>query len=262
MPTNGSGMALRIFGYTDIHWSERDEVALETAMAAQRAFKPDWTIVGGDLLNCGPYTRHGISTFKETRGYDLIESELKPASAFLDYVQKNTRDGRLSVIEGNHDAWLERFLCNIPGGDSFSSLLPSKFLMADRKNAWYVPWAKPNGGQGYVRLGPQLIATHGWAAPKYAAERHLQMAKPYSVIYHHTHRAETRTAPMFDGKYVSAWNAGCLCKRQPMYRHGGAPTDWTHGFWVAYIGAKSFTVYPVLIEKGYAVMPDGREVKP
>ena len=252
--------ATRVFGFPDIHWSERDEPALEVAIAAQRIFKPDWTVVGGDLLNCGPYTRHGISTFKENHGYDLIESELKPASAFLDVCQKNTKDGRLSVIEGNHDAWLERFLVNIPGGASFQSLLPSKYLMRNRKNAWYIPWNMNNGGIGHVRLHRNLIVVHGWAAPKFAADRHLQMAKPHSIIYHHTHRAETRTNPMFDGTYVSAWNAGCLCKRKPIYAHGQSPTDWTHGFWVAYIGRTSFTVYTVLVEKGRAVMPDGREV--
>lgn len=67
---------------------------------------------------------------------------------------------------------------------------------------------------------------------------------------------------MCDGKMVGAWSAGCLCARTPIYAHGGAPTEWSHGFWVAYIGRDSFTVYTVpIFDKGYAVLPDGKEVK-
>ena len=102
---------------------------------------------------------------------------------------------------------------------------------------------------------------HGWCANKYAAQRHLDLAKPYSIIYHHTHRAEMRFATMADGKLCQAMCAGCLCRKQPKYATNGQPSEWTHGFWVAYLGHKSFTMYPVTIVKGCAVMPDGKEIR-
>ena len=71
---------------------------------------------------------------------------------------------------------------------------------------------------------------------------------------------DTRADP-WTGDPVEAMNAGCLCKKSPLYRHDGSPTQWAHGFWIAFIGRRSFTIYPILINKGRAVMPDGKEIR-
>lgn len=253
-------MATKIFGYTDIHWSDRDKTALAVAEAAQRAFKPDVAVIGGDLLNCGPFSRHPARKLDEDDGYDYISTELEPARQFLDRVQRHAK--RTVMLEGNHDEWFERWMTGWRDRQIFGSLAPSRYLSADRRDFSYVPFTKLGANRlGGVRLGPRLIAVHGWAAQKYAADRHLQMAKPYSIIYHHTHRADHRRATMCDGKLVEALCAGCLCRTIPIYAHNGNPTEWTHGFWVAYVGSRSHTIYSVAIERGAAVMPNGKEVR-
>ena len=114
-------------------------------------------------------------------------------------------------------------------------------------------------------LGRKLMVVHGWSASKYCADKHLQMAKPYSVIYHHSHRAEQRTTSMADGRLVTALNAGCLCLKQPVYALSGMPTEWTTGFWVCYMGRNSFSLYSIPIlgkgSKRFCIMPDGKEIK-
>lgn len=253
----------RVFGYPDIHWSDRDERALAVADAAHRAFKPDLTVYGGDLLNCGPFARHPKRKLDDDEGYDLVRSELEPVAKHITQAQRRTNGGRVVVLEGNHDEWLERYLCTLPTGGKLRSLLPSQYLMQGRENAVWVPYTRVHGDRrGMFMLHHRLGVVHGWAASKYAADRHLQLAKPYSIIYHHTHRAESRSATMCDGTVVHAMNAGCLCRKIPIYAENGCPSEWSHGFWVAYLGQRSFTMYPVVIERGYsAVMPDGREVK-
>ncbi len=251
----------KIFGFTDIHWSDRDPLALAVAEKAQRTFKPDHTVIGGDLLNCGPFSRHPIRKIDEDAEYDLVHSELEPAAKFLDRVAKHTK--KTTMLEGNHDEWLERWIRRTEGGQALKSLLPKNYLSDGRANFTYVPFTGLGPERNsFIKLAPSLIAVHGWGAPKHAAERHLQLAKPYSIIYHHTHRSESRIAAMCDGKISGAWSAGCLCKRTPIYAHGGCPTEWTHGFWVAYVGRGSFTVYNVPIHaKGFAILPDGEQVK-
>jgi predicted phosphodiesterase len=253
--------AKRIFGYTDIHWSDRDEHALSLAESAQRHFKPDTTVIGGDLLNCGPFARHPKTKIDDDDELDYLDGELKPASAFLDRVQKHTKDKTI-MLEGNHDEWFERWIRRTDGGLALRSLMPSRFLSRDRRNFTFVPFTKTKPGRlGGIFLHRELMVVHGWAAPKHAAEWHLQRAKPYSIIYHHTHRYDNRAATMANGELVEAMSAGCLCRHIPIYAHNGSPTEWTHGFWVAYVGKKSFTMYPIVIKRGSAVLPDGKEIR-
>ena len=252
--------ATRVFGYTDIHWSDRDERALAVAEAAQRAFKPDRTIIGGDLCNCGPFSRHPKRTFDEDAQYDLVETELAPASKFIDRVQAHTVQDTVFLV-GNHDEWLEQWLMSL-GNRGLRSLVPARYFAKDRKAFSVVPFnPRDRVRSGHVRLRPDLIVVHGWATPKYAAQRHLELAKNVSVIFHHTHRWDHRAGQPFRGPSIEAFSAGCLCKRKPIYAHGGSPSDWVHGFWVAYIGRRSYTAYPVKITGAGTVLPDGREVR-
>jgi len=252
--------ARRVFGYTDIHWSDRDEHALAIAQHAQGIFAPDVTVLGGDLLNCTAFSRHPKRKLDHDEGYDYLESELKPANRFLDEVQRWTRDETV-LLEGNHDEWFERWIRNTEGAMGLQSLLPSRYL-CQRDAFRYVSFSPGRDKrQCNYQLAPFLVATHGWCAPKYAAQHHLDRAKDISVIFHHTHRFDDRAVPLFRGGPIRATSAGCLCKRIPMYAHNGSPTDWTHGFWVAFVGRQSFTVYPVLIANGSAVLPDGTEVR-
>lgn len=252
--------ATRVFGYTDIHWSDRDPKALALAEAAQRAFKPDRVVVGGDLLNAGPFARHPRTKLLQDAEYDLVDGELKPARAFLDCAQKCSTQKRLDFIEGNHDEWIERWIVRTDAGHALKSLMPSKYFAAT--NRTYIPFTGIIGDRrNSLKLHPNLIVVHGWATPKYAAERHLVLAKPVSIIYHHAHRAEYRAGTLYGGEVVEALCAGCLCKRQPIYAHGGAPSEWVHGVWVAYIGVKSFTMYPIVFSNKYScVLPDGSEI--
>ncbi len=254
--------ATRVFGYPDIHWSDRDEKALAVAMRAQEIFQPDRTVIGGDLLNCTPFSRHPRQSLNDGADLDWRASEIDPVNGFLDYVQERTGKGGIDFIEGNHDAWFERWLTGVRGGESLSGFVPRRLLGDGRKNFRWIPFSDPRERSAYVQLASDMIVVHGWSACLHAAAKHLRDAKNMSVIFNHTHRTETRTETLFGGEPVAAWSAGCLCQRVPMYAHGRSVTSWTHGFWVAYIGRRSSTVYPVTINHRYeAVLPDGTEVR-
>jgi hypothetical protein len=245
--------AIRVFGYTDIHFPNEDKEALQVAMAGQRFFKPDITIVGNDLIDCTPYTGWADSSLTEALAKDWRNTELRPANKFLNAVQKHTK--KTIFLPGNHDKWVERWAARAGKiGLAIHDIISIKTnLCKGRKNFEY---------KDSVNLHRYLSVVHGWSYCKHAAYKHVELSKTKSIIFHHTHRRQMITTrdPWY-GRPIEAISAGCLCEQVPMYRHDGAPTEWTHGFWVAFIGKRSFTIYPILIHEARAIMPDGKEIK-
>lgn len=254
--------AVRVLWFGDVHWSDRDERAIALVEKSAELFKPDIIVDLGDLLNCDAFSRHPMRLLDEDDGYDYVESELAPAYKWSCRMEKLARQ-RMIQLAGNHDEWMEKWMANgTRSHRAFKSMRPSVQMRKDRGRGYrYIPFSSLHGDRkGVFRLPCGVLFVHGWASGKYAADRHLQLGKPYSVIYGHTHRAETRTAPMYDGTYVTAINAGCLCRKQPKYAHGGSPTEWVTGFGVLYAGKTSFTAYPITIHGSSVVLPDGRQV--
>lgn len=253
---------MKVFGYTDIHWRIRNEKALEVAMKAQAEFRPDVTVIGGDLLDCEPFTRWPPNR-PEDPIVDWVTTELRPASSFLDKVQSRTKHCTV-MLEGNHDAWVERWAANSKTGKSvYSAVSPRMNLCQGRSKFRYVRWKTDgNALSSYFPLGGGTMAVHGWTQCKHAAAEHARLAKCRSVIFHHTHRMQMEVwRNPWTGEPLTAVSAGCLCNLQPVYAHGGSPTDWVHGFWVAYISKAGSAIYPVQIVKGKAVLPEGKEIR-
>ena len=251
----------KVFGFPDIHWAVRDPQALAVATRAHALFRPDLTVFGGDLVDASPFARHPRRKYNEG-DYDFISHELEPLRGWIDRVQDQTRGGRLAVLMGNHDDWLERWSIAAGIGHSLASLRPSVYLFGKRRSTQVVPFGRMAGNSPtFFMLTPTLIVVHGWVSNKYAAEAHLRMASPYSIVFHHTHRMEYLATTRCDGTVAVGMSPGCLTRKVPVYSHGGSPTGWVHGFWVAFLGKTSFTMYQVPIVEGVCVLPDGTSVK-
>lgn len=257
-------VATRWFIFPDIHGKDRDNRALAVAMAAQRMFKPHHTIILGDMLNCSPFSGHRKKTTKEAKAMNWKKEELDPMCKFLDEVQKHTLD-TTHFVEGNHEAWIERFLANLGSlGVSIADIVNlQSWLSANRKQFAYYPYGKQTGDRrSRVKLHRDLYAVHGWTACKHAAEKHLELSRSRSILHGHTHRIQTAYGrDPWTGTPIVAHSLGCLCKLQPMYLTDGHPTQWNHGFGLAHVGKRSFTTYPIPILKTFAVLPDGTEAK-
>jgi hypothetical protein len=88
---------------------------------------------------------------------------------------------------------------------------------------------------GWLRLG-KCWFVHGICASKHAASTTLQKAGG-NVVFGHTHRIDSAHTDMPNVGPVAAWNPGCLCVKQPLWRHT-SPTGWGHGYAVQIV-AKS-----------------------
>ena len=259
------GKARLAFGFPDIHWATRDKTALSIATNAHRLLRPDLTILGGDVWDCTPFSRFGRKSLEEMQNYQrtFCEVEMIPSLRWVNAIAAHTK--RIVWLEGNHDAWLGRWVANAPCADRIGSELlrsPLRYMVDHEKKLEVVPWSNTNDRLSKFALHPRLITCHGWCANKYAARKHLELSRSKSVIFHHTHRAQREaTRDPHTGDIIEAMSAGCLCKRQPIWQQG-VPTDWVHGFWIAYLGRHTYTLFAVRIERGRAVLPDGREVGP
>ena len=253
----------KVFGYTDIHWSDRDEKALTVARLAQAYMMPDITVIGGDLLNADPFTRFSRSKVPKGLVTDWGEDELKPSLKFLDNVQALTKQ-HTYFVEGNHDAWIERWAANnSTAATTYSLISPRLHIVGNRSRFSYLPYVPEGQGRNSALvLHPKLAVVHGWSICRHAAAKHLELSRSRSVIFHHTHRIQRDVGrDPWTGQPIEAFSAGCLCKLQPKYAHGGSPTQWNHGFWVAYLGKRNYTAYAIEIHKGSCVLPDGKEIK-
>lgn len=257
------GRALKIMWLGDVHGPERDRRAVEIALRGHAYLKPDITIMLGDLLDNSAFSKHAVSTVRERTG--LLENELAWANGFLDVLQKNTRRETV-FVEGNHDAWVERYCADLPAGlaESVHSVLGVEpRLSAGRKNFRWIPYRVKPGARrrrNYHTLPGGVITVHGMSTAANAAAKHLALYKyQYSVVFGHTHRPDYMALQRPDGREVEALNPGCLCRLDPRYET--KPTSWAHGVAVGYIGRASHTLYRCKIERGCMVMPDGKEIR-
>lgn len=249
-------MAKLYFGFPDIHFPNNDPVAYSVAMKAHKILSPDVTICGNDLFDNTPFSRWGVKTFREEEfvSHDWKKNALDPAMRHLDTVQKHTK--KTMFLEGNHDAWLERWAISLGHlGHAIYPMLSIKNHVLNGRDIDYYSEGE------YITLNENLIVVHGWSIAKHAASIHLQKSRPTSVIFHHTHRQQLDTNRNYlNDRQVQAMSPGCLCKFQPVWRNGD-PTSWTHGFWIAYVGKESYTAYMVAISDGRCILPDGTEVR-
>jgi predicted phosphodiesterase len=273
-PGRAAGTANLWFILPDIHFPDHDETALAVALEAHRILQPDYSLFLGDVLDCGLFSSHAKKTIAESQGYDFKEKEIDPCNDMLDNVQSNTKQFTY-FLEGNHEQRIERWAVNNGKvGESIYKLIsPSHTLWKEPKRTKFkmIPYEVSTGNRmGHVEIVKPtnkmrtggLVAVHGWSFAKHAARVHLEKSRSRSIVYGHTHRMQLDVSrDPWTGKPIKAMSPGTLSKLQPIYAHGGSPSEWSAGFCLVYVGQESWTEYLVNIVNGGAVLPDGREIK-
>lgn len=249
-----------IVDYADIHFPHHDEGALEVLEKTIAYIKPDVAVCMGDLMCCDAMTPRELQDAINAPK-DWVIEELEPALDHLKSVAGNS--GRVVFGEGNHEHRVEETLAN--GGKLAKNIRklisPRHILPAAIKGLTYVPYSGQSLSANYF-ISDSLMTTHGWTHCKHAAQKHLEKAHGKSVLFHHTHRRQMATTrDPWTGIPVTASSAGCLCDLQQHYIVGGDPTEWSHGFHIVIVEGDRHWIYPVSIINGYAILPDGKEIR-
>lgn len=263
--------------FHDTHYPNHHEPSIEAVCAIADAIRPTRIVCLGDGLDCGVFSSHPRGGLEDVASSYLAD-EVAPFNRLLDRL---CRGGRVPLVyvAGNHEHRVERLLVKTagPAAADLSALASPERLIrfrvgadgkprGERKGLVWVPYPPQGDVTSHFALAPNLIGIHGWSHAARAAQVHLDRARNVSVVFGHTHRAESATGRIpLTGETLVAWSAGCLCLYEPVWRVGSAPSTWTRGISLVYHGRhnpRNWTQYAVPIQdRGVAVLPDGREIR-
>lgn len=226
----------------DVHGMHQDPVAVAAAIADLKVIDPDEVILLGDIADCGGFlAQHHVMGYVSETEYSY-EQDIEYANAFLDAVQQNAPRAKVEYVEGNHEKRVETWAVTETLRHSRDSeglrrcYAPEYRLNLKARGIPYYRMSECYDGlsvQGFIKRG-KLFYTHGsFVTSKHAtASIHSKVAG--NVRFANTHRAQAETVPMTGVGEIGAYNAGCLCKRQPLWRNSD-PTGWSHGYGIELI---------------------------
>jgi hypothetical protein len=200
--------------------------------------------LNGDIVECGGFlaAHHTLGYVAQT-SYSY-QDDIAAANWFLDEVQKAAPKAEIHYLEGNHEDRVERWVVDQTMRHQRDSeflrelIAPNALLKLEqrginfyRRSVEYVPGLPP----GWIKLG-KIFFVHELSGSKNAARDSVTRTAG-NVVYAHTHREDSASVVLPGVGLVKAWNPGCLCQRQPLWRHSD-PTGWSHGYAVQIV-AKS-----------------------
>ena len=254
-PIQQHGRLVVAFG--DLHIPYHNEAAVEVLKAVVRYLKPDLAVCLGDVMDCSQFSTHPPTLGMPETNY---EQDTLIANKFFDDIQRWCT--RLVAVEGNHEHRLDRWAARTaPGRGAYTMLAPRFNLARNRKRFTYIPYGSVDGTYPHYKIGPRVVAIHGWSYAMHATKKHLVMSQGKSIVHGHTHRVDhTLVQNVWSTKgVVQAISTGCLCRPVPLYGVG-TPVQWTNAFVLIYVGRRSETMYAVPITGNRCVLPDGVEL--
>lgn len=249
-----------LFG--DVHGEHMEPKAVSAFLGDVESVKPKEVVCMGDLLDCG-----GFLSQHKTNGIigeleSTYERDINAANMVLDGIHDAAPKASMSLIEGNHEARLSKWVCEAALGSPKNARFiqqifgPANMLSLDKRGIRYVERHKFYDGlsiSGTIKLEPHALAQHGEAfCGRYAAFRHLERLGR-SVFTAHSHRLIATYAENVDGNLVSV-QTGCLCYRRPVYMLTKT-TDWQQGYVLQFVDpGKGFLALPVPIINGQSYL--------
>jgi len=228
----------------DLHGSYRDENAVARVIADAKTLQPDEIILGGDMVDCGGFlAQHHTLGYVAELAY-TYEEDLSHAAQFLDALAAVAPNASIEYLEGNHESRVERWAITQAlksKGDAewlVRQVSPEHQLGLKGRGIPYYRVSEYHDGlsiPGWIKRD-KIYITHAISFAKHAAAQALAKTAG-NVVFFHSHRADAFTTNLVHGGTVSAWNPGCLCGSQPLYRHSN-PSGWSQGYAVQFL-AKS-----------------------
>jgi len=225
----------------DLHGQRMDRPAVNAFLEDLKALNPEEILLGGDMVECGGWlTKHHPIGFQAQTDYSYQE-DIEAAAWFLDEVQARAPHATIKYTEGNHEDGVERLILDMVKAHQrdaefmMKAFAPKSLLQLKERGIEYYGRHDQHEDDlppGWIRWG-KMCYVHELAGGKNAARSSLLSAAT-NVCFHHTHQEDTASIVFPGVGLVKAFNSGCLCKRQPVWRHS-APTSWSHGYGIEFI---------------------------
>ena len=232
-PKTGGDYIRVSFG--DMHGCLMDKPAVAALLEDIRKLDPDEIVLGGDMLECGGFlARHQPIGFVATSEYSY-QDDIEACNWFLDELAKAAPKAEVIYLEGNHEDRIERWIVDVvrAAGRDAEFLLqlnsPQTTLKIAERGIVYVRRQYVEGGlpPGWVKRG-KMYFTHELGSGVNGASKAIAKTAG-NVTFFHTHQESAATQVFPSVGIVKAFCPGCLCERQPLWRHSN-PTNWSHGY--------------------------------
>lgn len=213
--------------------------AARSALNFLEEFKPDVTIVLGDLLDLSQLSTYSKKKPREIEGLRL-DNDYALGNQILNRIDKATKGDRV-FFEGNHENRVERYLDEFPYvGEKLLSVQENLHL---EERGWK-----------YLKEGELLkighaYFIHGWYYNIYHARKHVAEMGD-NIFYGHTHDVQSFSKPNPDTMPIISQSLGCLCDLNPAWLRN-KPSRWINAFGIFYFSKDgSFTYYVPIIING------------
>ena len=220
----------------DVHGSMMDKDAVNAFLADLKQWNPDEVVLNGDIIECGGFlaAHHTLGYVAQTEY--TWQDDIAAGNWFLDEIQKAAPKAVIHYLEGNHEDRPERWIIDQTMRHARDSEFLRNLLSADtllrlnergihyyRRGIHHIKGLPP----GWIKLG-KIFFVHELGGGKNAAFGAVGRTAG-NVVYAHTHQEATATAVFPSVGLVKAWNPGCLCLLQPLWRNSNT-TNWSHGY--------------------------------
>lgn len=228
----------------DIHaqvtWKNKARMssAARAALKFLDEFKPDVTIVLGDLLDLNQLSTYSKGKPRQIEGLRL-DHDYALGNQILNRIDKATKGERV-FLEGNHEQRVERYLDEFPYvGEKLLSLRENLHL--EERG-----WKFLKEGE-LLKIGHAYFI-HGWYTNIYHARKHVAEMGD-NIFYGHTHDVQSFSKPNPDTMPIISQSLGCLCDLNPAWLRN-KPSRWVNAFGIFYFSKSgSFTYYvPIIID--------------
>jgi hypothetical protein len=219
----------------DTHGTAIEPEAWAAVMEDAERLGPSEIILLGDHLDCGGFlAEHQTLGYVAETDYSFAD-DVSMANQFLDQVQSLGAE-RITYLEGNHERRIEKWIVTQTRRHQKDSEHLHKLFSVDSNlhlTKRGIEWIRQGEFHddlpvpGTIRRGACHF-THGATHSKHSASKHVEIFGG-NVVFAHTHRADCFVTRNVTQGVIGAWNPGCLCRLQPLWRNQTI-TGWSHGY--------------------------------
>ena len=246
----------------DTHGCYLDKDAAKAFLEDLKEINPAEIVMLGDHLDCGGFlAMHHTMCYVAETAY-TFKDDVAAANEFLDRVQDAAPNAEIHMLQGNHERRIEKWIVtqvirNPEDAAYLSTLFSASRVLAleERGIKYYVEneFHHDLPIRGAIKLG-DCHFTHGISTAKHAAAATVSKFGG-SIVYGHSHRADSHITRTVKAGVVGAWSPGCLCQIQPYYGYTNL-TDWSHGYGLQFAQKDGrFLHINVPIIDGLSLMP-------
>lgn len=221
----------RVIILPDIHVPFEDTKTLEAVESFMADQTFDEYVNLGDLMDFDQLSSFNKEKLRKLEARRILE-DYSIANKILDkhqaLIRKNNPNAKFTLIEGNHEERMERFLDKVP---QFEGLLEVDFCLhlKDRGFKWVRSWT-----EGELHQIGKLHFSHGNYISKYHAAK---MVDNYGVniAYGHTHDIQSYIKVNMGEASIVGQSMGHLADVSKLDYMKNRPNNWTQAIGIAEI---------------------------